>query len=195
MTIPPPTGGVHERTWTKAEYHRLGEQGYFHGQRVELIGGRLMVMSPMGSPHGAVLGHVAAYLEPLFKPGNTVRWQMPLNLSATSEPEPDIAVVVGRQLDYFNGHPSTALLVVEVSESTLAYDRGRKASLYASAGIRDYWIVNLITPQIEVYRDPIPDAAEPFGHRYAQRTDRLVGDVVSPLALPGVTIPVADLLP
>jgi Uma2 family endonuclease len=195
MTTIPPSAEAPELAWTKEEYYRLGELGFFRGRRVELIGGMLMVLSPQGAPHGAVLAHVARILEQVFASGCHVRWQLPLDLGATSEPEPDIAVVVGQPLDYLNGHPADAILVVEVSDTMLAYDRGRKASLYASVGIRDYWIINLVTPQVEVYRDPIPDANEPFGHRYGQRTDLLPGDTVSPLALSAIVIPVVDLLP
>jgi len=86
-------------------------------------------------------------------------------------------------------------LVVGISDSTLAYDRGRKASLYASAGILDYWIINLVTPQVEIYRDPVADTAAPFGHRYSQRVDHLPGAILTPLALPNSTVAVVDLLP
>ncbi len=195
MTTVPASADIRQRTWTKEEYHRLGELGFFRGQRVELIGGLLMVMSPQGSPHGAVLAHVATILEGLFRPASHVRWQLPLDLGATSEPEPDLAIVPGRPLDYLNGHPTSALLIVEIADTSLAFDRGRKGSLYASAGILDYWVVNLVTPQVEVYRLPVPDSHEPFGHRYSQRTDLFSGDIVSPLALSSVTIPITDLVP
>ncbi len=193
MTIPPP--GVRDRTWTKAEYYRLGELGFFHGQRVELMEGKLMVMSPQGSTHRTAVLLAAHLLDTLFQPQCHAQAQMPLDLSPTTEPEPDVAVVAGQVRDYTNAHPTHALLVVEVSDTSLAYDRGRKASLYASAGILDYWIVNLVTPQIEVYRNPIPDANEPFGHRYGQRTDYLPGQLFAPLALPNARIAVTDLLP
>lgn len=186
---------VRERTWTKEEYYRLGELGFFRGQRVELLEGVLMVMSPQGAPHGGTVHLVAKVLEGFFLPPFLVRAQLPLDLGAATEPEPDIAVVQGTLRQFQVAHPTHADLIVEVSETTLAYDRGRKASLYASAGIRDYWVVNLVTPQVEVYRDPVPDPAEPFGYRYAVRVDRLPGDVVSPLALPTAVIPVVDLLP
>ncbi len=93
------------------------------------------------------------------------------------------------------GIPTSALLVVEVSETTLYYDRNQKASLYAASGIADYWIINVVQRQVEVYRDPVPDATQAFGYRYASRTILDPGEVVSPLALPGATVAVADLLP
>jgi Uma2 family endonuclease len=82
-----------------------------------------------------------------------------------------------------------------VSETTLAYDRGRKASLYAASGIADYWIVNLVQRQLEIYRNPIADASQPFGFRYDQRTILNPNDHASPLAAPPARILVADLLP
>src|SRR5207247_1787139 len=109
-------------------------------------------------------------------------------------PDPDIAVVPGSHLSPAPTNPTTALLVVEVSETTLAYDRNVKSSLYAAAGISDYWIVNLVGRQVEVYRDPVPDTTKPFGYRYQTRTILDSGDVVSPLAQPGATVAVADLI-
>jgi Uma2 family endonuclease len=84
---------------------------------------------------------------------------------------------------------------VEVSESTLAYDRGRKGSLYARAGITDYWIINLVDSQVEVYRDPVPDPTQHHGWRYDTRTDLMPPATVSPLALPSAVVAVEDLLP
>jgi Uma2 family endonuclease len=193
--IATPTEAPHPRTWTKEEYYRLGELGFFRGQRVELIGGTILVLDRQSPPHATVLSLVAQRLAGIFGSQTSVRQQGPLDLEATTEPEPDVAVVLGARRQHLHAHPTSAVLIVEVSDTTLAYDRGRKASLYASAGIRDYWIINLVTPQVEIYRDPIPDAAEPFGHRYSTRMDRLPGDSVTPLALPAAVIPVIDLLP
>src|SRR5262249_31704863 len=95
----------------------------------------------------------------------------------------------------YTDHPTTALLVVEVSDTTLAYDRHRKASLYACVGIADYWIVNLVHNQVELYRSPAADSAQPYGFRYADATIRRPGDTVSPLAKPKARVKVADLLP
>ena len=105
-----------------------------------------------------------------------------------------MSVVPGGPRDYAE-HPTSALSLVEVSETTLAYDRGRKGSLYAAAGIADYWIVNLVDRQLEVYRDPVADPNEPSGFRYNTRIDFVSGQSATPLALPGMTIAVADLLP
>ena len=96
-----------------------------------------------------------------------MRTQAPISLDDESEPEPDVAVVLGSQRDYGPDHPARPVLTVEVAESTLAMDRQHKGSLYARAGLADYWVVNLIDRVVEVYREPLPDAEAPFGWGYA----------------------------
>ena len=187
--------GVWPRRWSKDEYYRLGELGFFRGQKVELIGGQLMVQSPQLAPHASGIVLSMAALQAVFTSGCHVRPQLPLDLGQPSEPEPDVAVVVGTLRQYLQAHPTTALLIVEVADTTLANDRNRKGSLYASSGIADYWIVNLVDNQVEVYRDPVPDPTQPFGSRYATRIELHAGDVINPLALPQASVAVADLLP
>ncbi len=187
--------GVQRRRWTKEEYYRLGELGFFRGQRVELIEGELMVQSPQGPLHFIEVDRVFRLLDRVFGAGYWVRAQGPVDLSQPSEPEPDVSVVTGSSADYVRGHPTTAVQIVEVSDGTLRYDRGRKASLYARTGITDYWIVNLVDRQIEVYRDPVPDPAHFYGYRYSSQSVIVPPDGITPLALPAVVIPAADLLP
>jgi len=103
-------------------------------------------------------------------------------------------VVPGSFHDYQTAHPTRPVLVVEVSETSLAMDREHKGSLYARAGLLDYWIVNLVDGALEVYRGPSPDPAATFGWRYGS-TEALGREAsVSPLSLPGVQLRVADLL-
>ncbi len=187
------SSGPVPRRWTREEYYRMGEMGLFHGQRVELIEGEIMVLSPQNWPHSSTVDRVAEALRRDLGAGFWVRTQFPLNLG-TSDPEPDVSVVLGRREDY-NDHPTTAVLIVEVSESSLSYDRTRKASLYARAGIADYWIVNLVNKQVEVYRDPRPDSSQFYGHGYASVAVLVPPAVVNPLAAPQVSLAVADLLP
>jgi Uma2 family endonuclease len=191
--VAPPIDEPTPRRWTREEYYQLGELGLFHGQRVELIEGEIMVLSPQNWPHTSTVARVGEALHRALGTGFWVRMQFPLNLS-TSDPEPDVSVVVGRLEDY-SDHPTTAALIVEVSESTLTYDRTRKASLYARAGIADYWIVNLVNNQVEVYRDPRSDPSQFYGHGYASVTILVPPAVVNPLAAPQVSLAVADLLP
>jgi Uma2 family endonuclease len=173
----------------------LYDQGWFAGQRVELIEGRVIQMPPQKPPHtiGVELGREA--LEAAVGRRYWVRCQAPLHLGGRSAPEPDLAIVPGRPRDYIGkGHPISALLVVEVSGATLAYDRGLKAGIYARYGITDYWIVNLVHRRLEVLRQPVP-GKKPRSFRYADVTLLGATDHVSPLALPRVKIFVSDLLP
>jgi Uma2 family endonuclease len=164
-------------------------------ERVELIGGRIIAMSPQNSPHFTAIRLVEEALRIAFGAGYEVRVQGPLDLSPSSQPEPDIAVVQGHARDYARAHPTTALLVVEVSESTLAFDRGEKASLYASAGIQEYWVVNLVDRRVEIYREPVPVAGQPYGYGYRSCTHYFAADTITPAAMPQSAIAVADLLP
>ena len=186
---------VQTHRWKRIEYERLIECGFFQpGDPIELVGGQLIVAEPQGSAHFSAIRAVEEALRAAFGPGWDVRAQGPLALDEESEPEPDVAVVPGSFRDYLGGHPSRGVLVVEVSESSLALDREHKGSLYARAGIADYWIVNLVDGVLEVYRMPSSNLAAPFGWRYGSAEVLGRGDSVSPLALPGVRIRVADLL-
>ena len=183
------------RRWTRAEYDRLVDLGVLHGEPVELIGGQLVVGEPQGSYHATAIGAVDDALRAALPPGWVVRAQMPVALDDESEPEPDLAVVPGERADYRADHPARPALVVEVAESSLAFDRQDKGSLYARGGVRDYWIVNLVERVLEVYRDAGPDPTAPYGWRY-RAVERLgPAAVVSPLALPSVRLAVSDLLP
>lgn len=154
-----------------------------------------MVSEPQGSAHYTAIGLVEDALRAAFGPGWLVRTQGPIALDDDSEPEPDIAVIRGTRRDYSREHPSGPALVVEVAESSLAFDREYKGSLYARAGIADYWIVNLVARVLEVYRQPLEDPATRFGWRYAPAEVLPPGSSVSPLAAPAARIPVSDLLP
>ena len=186
---------VGARQLRRVEYEYLIETGFFQSEdRVELIGGRLMVAEPQGSRHAATVSLVADALRAAFGNGWYVMVQLPVALDDESEPEPDVAVVPGTARDYWDTHPSRPVLVVEVADSSMILDRERKASLYARAGVPDCWIVSISEGIVEVHRRPVlsPDAA--FGWRYAD-IRRLGRDaIVSPLAMSTVSIPVADLL-
>ncbi|HEV8437461.1 MAG TPA: Uma2 family endonuclease [Methylomirabilota bacterium] len=184
------------RRWRRAEYERLIELGVFQpGEAIELIGGDLMVAEPQGAAHYTAIRKTAKALEAAFGPGWEVRTQGPIGLDEDSEPEPDVAVVPGTPDDYRGAHPSRPVLTVEVAESSLGADRERKGSLYARAGLRDYWVLNLVDRVLEVYREPVVDAAAPFGWRYSRGEALDASARVTPLAAPDSAIPVVDLLP
>jgi Uma2 family endonuclease len=179
------------RQWTKSEYDGLARQGWFQDQRVQLIHGEIIQMPARRHAPFQMLNRVGELLRGAFGPGYWVRMQGPLDLPMDSVPEPDVAVVKGT-LEEYRAHPTTALLAVEISDSTLRLDR-RKASLYAASGIADYWLVNMGQSQFEVYRDPMPDANEEFGFRYSAPIILKRSDVIVPVALPHVTIRVEDI--
>lgn len=184
------------RRWKRAEYDRLVDLGVFERDPVELIGGHLIVAEPQNSPHATAVGAADDALRAVLPPGFIVRAQMPLALDDDSAPEPDLTVVPGRRADYRGGHPARAVLVVEVADSSLAFDRHAKGSLYARGGIAEYWIVNLIDRVLEVYRDPAPDPDAPYGWGY-RSLSRLSPSavVVVPAVSPSASLRIADLLP
>ena len=187
---------VPAKRWSRREYDRLIEVGFFRPEdRIELIGGALVVAEPKGSAHATAVGLVEDALRAAFGTGWVVRGQDPIATDVESEPEPDVAVVPGTRRDYRHAHPARPVLVVEVAESSLAFDRKQKGSLYARAGIADYWILNLAKRVLEVYREPVPFRSARFGWRYASVQILRSEASATPLAAPGAHIPVADLLP
>ena len=184
------------RHWTRDEYHRMGDLGFFEDQRVELIEGKVIEMAPQKDVHAVATGLVRRAVAAYFEPRCWVREQMPLSLLSASEPEPDVSVIEGDPQDFVGaGHPRTALLVVEVSDTTLGFDLHEKASLYAAAGIADYWVVDLNARRLHVHRAPTADASRPHGYRYGQVTMLSPDQTATPLAAPHVTIKVSTLLP
>jgi Uma2 family endonuclease len=176
-------------TWTREDYERMAELGFFQDRRVELVDGVVYeFMSPQESPHATGVRKTSKALEAVFSLGYDVRAQLPLAVGPKSMPEPDLAVVVGEPDDYFHAHPSTAILIVEVADSSQYHDRKRKAKVYAAAGIADYWIVNLRLDAVEVLRDPREGV-------YRTRRTYHRGEAVSPVACPEASVAVDDLLP
>ncbi len=181
--------------WTRDEYHRLADLGFFEERRIELVEGQVMDMAAMRSPHAAAVDLVDTALKAVFDAGYYIRQQKPFVISDISEPEPDVAVVPGTIRDYAEAHPTTAALVVEVADTSVSYDRTVKGSLYAKAGIADYWIVNLVQRQLEVYRLPVADDEATYGWRYGEVLTYPPGQTVAPLAAVNGRVAVEDLLP
>ena len=196
LTVEPWPARSRSHRWTYEQYQRLADTGFHFRRRVELLGGRIIEMPARHDRHaaGVELGRRAA--EQAFGPGFWVRCQAPLHLDRWSGPEPDVAVVPGGPRDHVGtGHPRSALLLIEVSDTTLLFDRRRKLHRYARAGYADYWIANLIDRQLEVYRRPVADPSARLGWRYADVSVLTPPATVEPLARPGVAVAIADLLP
>jgi Uma2 family endonuclease len=192
MTEPSAPG----RKWTRLEYDRLLEAEFLGPEdRIELLGGHMIVKEPQHSPHATSIRLVQRTLTAAFGPGWDVRTQAPVALDDESEPEPDVSVVPGDPRDYRDAHPERPALIVEVALSRLRFDREHKGSLYARAGIDDYWIVNIPSQRVEVYRDPEPDETAAFGWRYGRSITLGPDERVAPLAAPQASILIADLLP
>ena len=196
LPIPRPTTGSRRWLCTADQYYRMSDLGFFADRRVELIGGEIIDVAAQGNWHARYCKAADVTLSAAFGPNFWVRVQNDLDLSPLSIPEPDLAVIAGSYLTHTQrANPTSALLVVEVSETTLDVDQGRKASLYAAAGIADYWVLNLVQWQLEVYRDPRPDPSQDFAAGYTAITVYQRGQAVTPLALPTATVAVIDLLP
>jgi Uma2 family endonuclease len=147
------------RLWTRSEYHQMADLGLFDGQRAELVEGEIVVLSPQKFGHGATTDRVTEVLRDILGKEFWVRMQLPNAIGEISEPEPDVSVVPGKREDYTD-HPRGASLIVEVSDTTLTYDRGKKLRLYAKAGIYEYWIVNLQDQEVEIRKRPVGGAAD-----------------------------------
>lgn len=179
--------------FTREQYYKLGEHDIVTEHRVELIRGELWQMT-VNPPHSIANGLVDEALRVAFGPGYWPRNNDPLDLGRRNQPQPDFAVVAGNPRA-FTSHPTTALLIVEIADATLRRDRTLKAHLYARAGIADYWILNLIDRQLEVFRDPGPDADRKGRFKYHDVAIVPATGHVEPLAKPGARFAVADLLP
>ena len=183
------------KRWTVAEFHRLWEQGWFERSRPMLLDGAIYETALPGPLHNAGVSLADYLLKAVFAQGFVVRVQMPLVLGQWSDPVPGLAVLTGSVRDYAATQPTTAVLVVEVSDTSLAIDTGVKAHLYAAAGIADYWVADLNNRALIVHRDPQPDPASPSGASYRAVTTLGPGQGIAPLAAPQATVHVADLLP
>ncbi|MGD1942945.1 MAG: Uma2 family endonuclease [Leptolyngbyaceae cyanobacterium] len=181
--------------WSRDEYYRLADLNFFQGRRVELIEGQVIDMAAMKSAHAIAIDLVDAALQPVFATGYYIRQQKPFVIGDSSEPEPDIAVVPGTIRDYTDAHPTTAVLIIEVADSSLRYDRKVKGSLYAKAGIAEYWIVNLNDRQLEVYSAPQADTSAEYGFSYRRQQHYKTGQTVPLPERADTAIAVGDLFP
>jgi Uma2 family endonuclease len=173
------------RPLKRVEYERMVREGLFVDERIELLDGFLVVMTPIGGPHAEAVDRLTELLVSALKGRARVRVQGPFAASDDSEPEPDLAIYPLQ--DYTDQHPSQALLVIEVADSSLRKDRGIKAPLYASAGVPEYWIVDVEGRAFEIYSAPV-------GGRYTHTAHRGLGDHIAVPSFHDVIVDVASIL-
>jgi hypothetical protein len=175
------------RRLKRVEYERMVADGFFYKERVELIFGMVVAMSPIDSAHCESVARLDDLFHAVLSGRARVRCQSALAATDDSEPEPDIYLTpVG---DYWRAHPDRAYLVIEVARSSIKHDRGPKALLYGLSHVDEYWIVDHNTSSVEVYRDRQPDGT------WSSVTSHGRGESVSPLAFPDVVIAIDEILP
>lgn len=199
MTAKAPTRPDGPFRFTREQYYRLGELGFFDGKRVELIRGEIIEMSPINIAHANGVGFVSDALAVVFAIGYYLNVQQPFSVPGAppgSEPQPDVAVIPGSRRGA-GDHPTQAALLVEVADTTLAKDTTTKAELYATANVPEYWVLDLNARQLHVFRDPQPLPLPTELSATAYQTHDTLGpnDTISPLAAPSAVIRVSDLLP
>jgi Uma2 family endonuclease len=173
------------RPLRRAEYDKLIELGAFQNERIELLEGLLVPMSPIGPPHSSAVQKLTALFVRGVGNHAAIRIQNPFAALEVSEPEPDVAVVPPG--DYDTAHPDEAYLIIEVAESSLAVDRAVKLRLYAQCGVPEYWIVNLVDRKIEVYTTPA-------GSNYEHMATYEPGQSLRPARFPELEVRVGDLM-
>ena len=167
----------------------MGETGILPPDaRVELLDGEIHDMSPIGTLHGGMVNRLIRFFAPSARGRCLLSAQTPTHLNAYSEPQPDLMLLKPAPDDYMTHHPvpDDVLLLIEVADSSLAHDSGRKLAAYARSGIGEVWIVNLPKQAIEVYR-------EPQGSEFALKTVLCAGDKASPAVFPDVTVDIREL--
>jgi Uma2 family endonuclease len=183
--------------FTRDQYRAMAEHGFFDGRNVCLLNGEVIEMAAMKEPHASGISLAVRAMMRVFPVGYNVRFQMPLDVNTASDPEPDVVVVPGDERTYRDSPTAPpaadAVIVIEVAHTTLDQDVTTKAELYATAGIADYWVVDVEHNRLLVFRDPQPIAAG--GVAYRTCLTRYPGDTIALLAVPNVPIPVANLLP
>jgi Uma2 family endonuclease len=173
------------RPLRRVEYEQLTALGAFGDERIELLEGVLVPMSPIGPRHSSAIDLLNLLFVRALADRARIRVQNPFAASDISEPQPDL--LVAPLADYLDEHPSTAFLVIEVADSSLARDRGTKLRIYAARGVPEYWIVDVAARRIEVYREPSNG-----GYAIAQMFER--GESIRLFGFPDVTVCVEDVL-
>ncbi|ALB42337.1 MULTISPECIES: Uma2 family endonuclease [unclassified Anabaena] len=179
------------RLWTVEEYHRMNEAGIFApDERVELLEGRIIWMIAKGTAHRSAVGRIDRLLQDCLKNRALICVQDPVKLNDRSEPEPDISVVKIHPLDYADHHPtpSEVYLIIEVADSSLKLDCETKAQAYSLAGIKDYWVLDVVKRELHIFRNPTENG-------YESQVIIMESETVSPLEFPDLQIRLSDMLP
>ena len=174
---------------TADDYHKMGEAGIFHeDDRVELIEGMLIDMAPIGSDHAGKVIRLTTLLSSTFAGRGLISTQNPIRLDQHAEPQPDFAILRHRSDFYETSHPEPedVLLLIEVSDTTVRYDREIKVPLYARHGIPEVWLIDLQNKQLEIYRQPSED-----GYRQILRPAK--DERIAPALLSDASLDLSDL--
>ncbi len=190
----PATEPAQPQRVTVAEFHQQWEEGRFEGRKPMLLDGEVFEMPMPGPKHSMGIGLAQHVLTKIFGTEYWLRPQLPLPLNLWSDPVPDWAIVEGSPRSYAL-HPTSALLVVEVADSSLQIDSGIKAALYAAGLIADYWVIDTNNRKLIVYRSPQANTTNPRQSSYADVVTYDETASVSPLAMPGAVVLVFDMLP
>ena len=185
-----PSSPIIRHRFTIEQYHDIIDQGIFaEDEPIELLRGEIVRKMPIGNPHAATVKRLNRLLPTRLPAGVLLSIQDPISVG-DSEPEPDVAILNFCDDLYASRRPvaQDVLLLIEVADSSLAYDREVKGPIYAEAGVREYWIVNLMNSTVEVYRDPQSDG------RFATVTTAVSGEILTPLLLSGLSVPVDEIL-
>lgn len=184
------TEGGTARRWTRADFNRMAEAGILGDEEnVELIEGEILVMSKEGPLHVAIIGALADELRASFGPSYWIRYGNPFVIDDSSEPQPDLLVVPGSPREWQKRHPEPedSSLVVEVSDSSLNFDLGRKCRVYARAGVLEYWVIDIPNQRVHVFRDPARG-------RFRSETRHGTGESLKPLRGAGPAVDLSRVL-
>ncbi len=179
------------RLWTVDEYHRMAEAGIFEpSERVELLEGKIIWMVAKGTAHRSAVGRTNKLLQNLLENQAWIAIQDPVKLNERSEPEPDVAVVKIDPLDYVDHHPTPdeIYFIIEVADSSLKLDTEIKAKAYSPAGIKDYWVLDVVKRELIVFRNPTIDG-------YQNQEIFTEHQKISPLDFPNLELVIAEMLP
>jgi Uma2 family endonuclease len=193
-TLPAPSASPPPIRWTCDQFHAASDAGVFEGRNAILVDGEILEMPAPNPPHNSGVELVCMALRPAFGNGYWIRGQTALDLSLDIDPVPDVAVILGSPRTVIT-QPTTALLVIEVADTTLATDLGLKSHLYAQANILDYWVLVLNNLCLHVFRNPIADPTALRGYRYSSVQVLSQTQTITPVALPSAAIPISELLP